>query len=263
MMDNNYVMKNLPALIDRITTVSLNNSDKSLNELVRKLQTHYHKKTCWRFQKCRFSFPRLPSDETIIATPLPESMDKEERKVKIATAKKILTAVKKALEDNEDNIKKQKLDNVSIKEFIENLGLNYDEYKNALKIAEKGYVIINKREVNEVYVNNYNLRFIKMWNANIDCTFVLSKYEVLTYISDYLTKDKSKMSSVLQGAMSLKSNATYKDQLNYIKQVYLTAREVSLSEAVYRILPELSLKMSNLSTIFVCTGLPATLKFQI
>ena len=34
--------------------------------------------------------------------------------------------------------------------------IDYEEYKSALKISEKGFIIVNKRNVNEVYVNNYN-----------------------------------------------------------------------------------------------------------
>ena len=38
----------------------------------------------------------------------------------------------------------------------------------------------------------------------------------------------------------------------------MTAREISLSESIYRLLPSLSLKLSNVATTFISTGFPTS-----
>ena len=47
-----------------------------------------------------------------------------------------------------------------------------------------------------------------------------------------------------------------KDKINALKETYLTHRQVGASEAVYKTIPSLRLKDSNLSCIFVMTGFP-------
>ena len=37
-----------------------------------------------------------------------------------------------------------------------------------LKISTGGYKIVHKRDIDEIYVNNYNKEWIKSWNANMD-----------------------------------------------------------------------------------------------
>ena len=66
------------------------------------------------------------------------------------------------------------------------------------------------------------------------------------------------MGKILKSAFSAKLDGNFKEQLNYIKKVYLTAREISLSESIYRLLPSLNLKLSNVATSFISTGFPTS-----
>ena len=43
-----------------------------------------------------------------------------------------------------------------------------DIYEKALGISTKGYTVRIKRDVDEMYTNNYNGEWIKAWNANMD-----------------------------------------------------------------------------------------------
>ena len=56
--------------------------------------------------------------------------------------------------------------------------------------------------------------------------------------------------------MKDKTSCNDKQRLNDVKRIYFTHRQISASEAVYRLLPTLKLKDSNLKTKFVTTGLP-------
>ena len=62
-------------------------------------------------------------------------------------------------------------------------------YEQALGTSEKGYKIIHKRDIDEIYVNNYNKEWLINWNANMDLQLCLDFYAVITYISDYYSKD--------------------------------------------------------------------------
>ena len=65
------------------------------------------------------------------------------------------------------------------------------QYENALAVSEKGYKILHKRDIDEIFINNYNSEWILNWNANMDIQLCPDFYAVLTYISDYFSKDDS------------------------------------------------------------------------
>ena len=59
--------------INQWISCSLDTGDKNLNDLVKKVNVHKQTKSCQRGNKiCRFDFPKLPSNRTLIAKPLPE-----------------------------------------------------------------------------------------------------------------------------------------------------------------------------------------------
>ena len=131
MENNKYVFSKLPKLVDKIVTVSLDNKNDEFNDMVKSLQSHAHKNTCLCYNRCRFGYPRFPSEETIIASPLPDNISMEEQEKTIAKAKSILSEVSKALEINENRIKEGLFDKVTIQEFIQNLDIDYQDYKEA------------------------------------------------------------------------------------------------------------------------------------
>ena len=63
----------LPALVDKFITCQLPAENHPLRRKVLELQVHHHTKSCLRKTGvCRFRFPRLPSQRTIIAEPCPD-----------------------------------------------------------------------------------------------------------------------------------------------------------------------------------------------
>ena len=72
----------LPKLADLTMSCSLPPDDPELEEIAHTVQRHRHTKSCKKSKKsCRYGFPRLPVSKTILAEPLPESMDEEEKQV--------------------------------------------------------------------------------------------------------------------------------------------------------------------------------------
>jgi len=72
-------------------------------------------------------------------------------------------------------------------------------YEDSLGVSRKGYTLFHKRDIDEIYVNNYNIEWILNWDANLDIQICLDFYAVITYISDYYSKDDSgTMGHILQ-----------------------------------------------------------------
>ena len=156
-------------LIDDWVSCSLTTEDEELNKIVSEVNCHKHTKSCRKYKtNCRFHFPRLPSDETLIATPLSADLPEDERRSILKSSKQILEKVKKALEELEEG-----KDDLSLIDFLTSINVNYEDYKNALKVSEKGDVVILRRTVKERNVNNYNKCFAKVWNANTDIQFLM------------------------------------------------------------------------------------------
>ena len=87
--------KKLIAFIDKWISCSLENEDQRLNDIVKTVNCHKHTKSCKKYGTyCRFDFPRLPSDETLLASPLSEDISDEEKKERLEEAKSILSKVK-------------------------------------------------------------------------------------------------------------------------------------------------------------------------
>ena len=54
------------------------------------------------------------------------------------------------------------------------------EYKEMLKISTGGYKIVHKRDIDELYVNNYNKEWIKCWNANMNIQLTIDHLAIIT-----------------------------------------------------------------------------------
>ena len=164
--------KEVPKFVDTIISCSTSTDDDVLNEIVREVQIHHHTKSCRKGKQnyCRFGYPKPPSRKTIIAVPLGEEMDKDEKQKKLQLYRDTMTKVKKALESpdlNED----QDLDS-----FLSMLEIDPKLYQEALSVSERGKTVVLKRSLKDRFVNNYNPMFLKAWNGNMDLQFCHDTY---------------------------------------------------------------------------------------
>ena len=127
-------------------------------------------------------------------------------------------------------------------------------YEKALGVSSHGYRIIHKRDVDEIYVNNYNPEWILNWNANMDLQLSLDFFAVVTYISDYYGKDDSGTMKFIKEALKEAGNESLKTRLSLVAHQFLTHRQIGEYEAYFRILPHLNMKHSNIEAVFVQTG---------
>ena len=127
-------------------------------------------------------------------------------------------------------------------------------YESALGISAKGYKIVYKRDIDEIYVNNYNREWLINWNANMDLQLCLDYYAIITYICDYYSKDDSGTIGHIAKALKKAENESLKTKLSLVINQFLTHRQIGESEAYFKILPHLHMKWSNIETVFVPTG---------
>ena len=249
-------------LIEKWISCSKSKKDEEkLNRIVEECQVHRHtKKSCLkRGNGCRFDFPRPPSNRTLISRPVqnvyPEKTP-EEQEVIIQKAKEVMTIVKKALEDLEDDCFEYDYD---LKKFLDEKceeKVSIEEYHKLLQISTSGSTVILKRKVSDRFVNNFNEDFQKHWNANTDIQICLDSFAVVTYITDYLTKSDNNLTKTLITALKEKRGADRFDLLNHLKRTYFKSKQTCICEAAYRLIPGLDLKGSSLSCMFVASGFP-------
>ena len=187
----------------------------------------------------------------MIARPPPPDMTDETLK----KYKNILETVKDYLETLTDEMIENELGN-DLMRFLGKLGINIDDYEEALKISTKGKIVVLKRTIMERNVNNYNPEWMLAWQGNHDIQFCYDNFAVVTYCTDYLSKGDDGVTLALKKALNETKGCNDFERLNFLKKTYLTHRQCSVAEAAYRLGDGMYLKASSVKSIFLTTGYP-------
>ena len=129
-----------------------------------------------------------------------------------------------------------------------------EEYTKILKVSTGGYSVILERDVDEVYINNFNEEWIRAWNGNMDIQMTPTFHAVVTYITDYSMKDDSGTTGYVEAALEDSKNEALRQKFKIAKNTYLTHRQMGEPESYYRLFPSFHLSDSNISTLFIHTG---------
>ncbi|XP_073681626.1 uncharacterized protein [Garra rufa] len=259
--------------IDKYVTCELPSSDDSLLDIVTSVQQHSkrHSKSCKKKNTvCRFNFPRPPSARTFICRGksyekkncicqvdnsdtsrkcVCDNQGQSNFKMKKEQAGKILSGIKKTLSDDNCNYD-------SVECLFKHLGINQASFEVAYNSFSQNTQIVLKREVNEVWVNQYSKPLLKCWNANLDIQYVVDAYACVVYIIAYISKSEREMGLLLGNAQReacKERNISAKDALKNLGSVYLHNRDVCAQESVYR-LTNMHLKECSRKVVFVPTG---------
>ena len=258
-------------LTDMFITCSLNPAivTQEVVNIAKSVNCHHCTRKCEN--KCKYGFPRFPLKDTLI-------IDKHEFDDTIEdvtnsneikqNCRKILFEVEEILRDEEK--KKSIMSKYPIKgatreenyeyrakridELLEMAGgISYEDYILAIKKSKKhGSAVLLQRDVDEIYVNNYNPEWLINWNANLDIQPVLDFFAVITYVTDYWAKSDEGLTPILkEAAKKLKSEPELKKRCQQMANTFMSNRQMGEAEAYYKILPNLTLKYSNVDTIFV------------
>ena len=87
-----------------------------------------------------------------------------------------------------------------------------------------------------------NKTLYRAWNGNIDLQICLDFFSVITYITDYYAKDESGTMKVIKQALAQNESKDVKDQMKLISNTFLTSRQMGEAEAVFRLIPSMTLK---------------------
>ena len=262
-----------------VDTIRMMTDDQTLKEtaesiirIVEEVHGHHHTTSCIKYSPtCRWGFPHFPMWRTILAKPMKESGEETE-KIK-SSYQKILKDVKEKMVDSEviESIMKQfPIDrDISREAYVENrmerikmlltiAGYGKEEhlilYESALTYSKKGYSVILERDVNEMYINSYNPEWARAWNGNTDLQPCFDYFAVITYITEYFCKDDTGLMVKLTDMVKKSECATLKERMVILMNGFISARQMGEAEALYKLLPNLHLKDSNVTTIFVPTN---------
>ena len=154
-------------------------------------------------------------------------------------------------------INKITIDDILIDAKIaENLKTSKQLYYEALGVSKRGKIVILKRTVQEMWVNNYNPEWILAWNGNMDIQMCLDFFAICTYITDYYTKDETGTMTHLIKAVKECHGKGQKETMRALANEFSSHRQVGESEAYYKLFPELHLTESSVKTVFAPGGFP-------
>ena len=258
-------IKCLVSFIDNFITVSTHGNTVSLevSKIAREVNEHHHTRTCEKKGfECRFHYPRPPAPFTIIQDPKKKtSICWERRQV-------ILNKVMEFLSD-EENIEKimkdydKELEDIElfmrnrikrIKKVCTHADVAYNDYLEALSMSKSGYTVVLARDIDELNMNPYNPEWIRAWNANMDIQPVLDFFAVITYVTDYYSKDDTGTMEIMKKVMENSEKKELQERMKQVANTFLTHRQMGEAEAVYRLIPSMTLSMSNVTCQFVQTA---------
>ena len=261
----------LKNFIDEFTTVSTNECrvGEKVSRIVCQVNIHCHTKSCRKYDcPCRFLYPRFPSRRTIIAGPI-IGVDNEERNKRLKKYEEILDKVRCILNETETIEEIIKLIGTSEKESLEVYRINkakrigamlekaevtMEEYEEALSFTKTGYKVTVERDLTEIFVNSYNIEWIEAWDANMDMQPCFDYHATITYITDYFAKDDTGLMQVINSVLQHDAPENTKDRMKAVANTFMTHRQIGEAEAVYRLLPNMVLKNSNVGCQWLAVG---------
>ena len=235
--------------VDKYVTCELPDLDPDLKDHLTQVQRHTHSIACRKHGKtCRFSFPRYPVRKTT-AFKSPDDMPTPAQQ---EIYKSSLEAVVKVLASVDHNSDK------SLDDILSAAGVSEQEYISALqwKETKNGQpCILLRRRPWEINVNNYNTVLMKCWEANLDVQFVTNTYACVMYVASYVSRPEKTLGDVLKSVSQSSIHLGVKQSMNAVAKKFLTHREISAQEAVYRLL-SLPLVQGSREVVFIPTDLP-------
>ena len=267
----------LEIFADKFCKCSLNPVEvgKKVAKIAEDVNEHGHSKSCKKVEpKCRWKFPRFPLIKTTFVDakreiPEDEKLSDEDRVTILKRVKSVLVEEKDGKEKKskivDDVMRKFQKTKATIETRIHEIlqlaskdggdNIKYDQYERAVhQQPEKGCKMYLKRDIDEIFINNYNPEWLEAWDSNIDISIVSDFYGAITYITDYWTKDSSGLTDILTTAVKqLNKDDIMKKKCHELASVFISHRQIGEAEAYYKLFAHMNLTYSSVATIFVPT----------
>ena len=141
-----------------------------------------------------------------------------------------------------------------IKAMLDEAEVSWEEYEESLSISPRGMDVVLQRDISEMMINNYNPVWMRALNANHDVRLVPDVFGVVTYVTDYYSKDESGLQAVLAAAVKAADNDEIKMKMKMVANTFLTHRSMGECEGVYKLIPNMNMSKSNIGTVWLTTG---------
>lgn len=254
----------------RINAYLFGTTEGSDDEIIMASQHHTQNIQNDKLHKfCKYGFPWPILDRTVILDPLQNTKGKvyasgksnEEDQNILEKAQKDYFKIKQELERivrEQEKARKKRAPApkpIEMSEFLDELGVSYDEYMLALRSSIKSPTVFLKRTCHELMINPYNKMIFLKHQANMDIQFVLNSYGVAVYLTSYLMKSHALMNRLLrvaQADMRNNRNMTLKQKLVQIASKFQNCSEISAQECVYHLL-SMPVSYSSRDHVFIIT----------
>ena len=237
--------------VDRYQTCTVPTQEGELKDLVLSVQKHVHSPTCRKSNGCRFKFPHLPSQNTVIA--------REQNQTNYADYASYSAAVNQLNTEKQEVLEKLSKvfndapEDVSFENLLQLANIDPELYSKIVQHMASGKKVVVRRKPGERWINHYNPDILSTWKANMDLQFVIDAYACILYITSYIMKSERAMSELLKKVAKESANEEIMAMLRKVGSAFLTHREVSAQEAAYRLL-SLPLKKFSRKVKFVNTS---------
>ena len=95
---------------------------------------------------------------------------------------------------------------------------------------------------------------MRAWNGNLDIQPCFNYHATITYITDYYAKDDTGLMELINSVLEEDASETTKEKMKAVANTFMTHRQIGEAEAVYRLLPNMLLKNSNISCQWLSVG---------
>lgn len=123
-----------------------------------------------------------------------------------------------------------------------------------LKTKQSQPVILYRRNPSDCLINNFSPTLIKAQQTNLDLQFVTNVYACIMYVASYVSKPEKTLDDVLKSVSRNSAPAGPKKMMETVSKKFLSHPEVSIQEAVYRLL-QLPLTKGSRQVVFLNTDL--------
>ena len=236
-------------------------NDSKFHDLVKMYQKHTHSRSCKKYKNipCRFNFGQFFTNETVVSKPLADDIPDAQKVLVLKKRNEILCSVKEKINEKLDPSKPDYDSSTSAEDVLAMCKVSKEDYNWALSISEDSdFELHLRRAVDSCFINNYFEAGIKGSRANVDLQPVFNHYKCITYVCSYFSKDETECSQAIMNAAreAKDNNLNIRESLRKVGTAFLSCREVSAQECVYRCMPELWLRKTFPCIVFVNTGLP-------
>merc|ERR1711954_450922 len=143
-----------------------------------------------------------------------------------------------------------------IKAILEIAAVSMKDYIDALSYSRTGYSVVLERDIDETDINFYNIEMLRAWNANMDIQICLDFFAIITYITEYIAKLDAALMEVLKSVLQKNTNLSNNEKMTLVANTFQTHRQIGEAEAFYKLIPNLKLKDSNVTTQWLSIGDP-------